>query len=179
MEFNINLLLIGVLVLAVINMILGYRKGMVKAVVSLVSLLILSVVALLTAYGIGKYSDGKFFHVALVVILLAVLVLAHHLLSVVFFSAKLVTKLPVVHSVDKLLGIVFGVLETVLILWTLYTLIIMMDDLGMVRTLILSWTEENFLLTWLYQHNFLAHGISWLLEEFSFIPLADILELMK
>lgn len=178
MEFNINFLLIGVLVLAVISMLLGYRKGMVKAVVSLVSLLILSVVALLAAYGIGKYNDGKFFHVALVVILLAVLGLVHHLLSVVFFSAKLVTKLPVVHSVDKFLGIVFGVLETALILWTLYTFTMMMD-LGMVGTLILSWTEENFLLTWLYQHNYLAYGISWLLEEFSFIPLAEIMELMK
>lgn len=178
MEFNVNLLLIGVLVLAVINMILGYRKGMVKAVVSLVSLLILSVVVSLAAYGIGKYNDGKFFHVALVVILLAVLGLIHHLLSVVFFSAKLVTKLPVVHSADKLLGIVFGVLETVLILWTLYTFTMMMD-LGMVGTLILSWTEENSLLTLLYHHNYLAYGISWLLEEFSFIPLAEIVELMK
>lgn len=178
MELNINILLIGVLVLAVINMILGYRKGLVKAVVSLVSLLILSIVALLIAYGIGKYNDGKFFHVALVVILLAILGLAHHLLSVVFFSAKMVTKLPVVHSVDKLLGIVFGVLETVLILWTLYTFSMMMN-LGMVETLILSWTEESFVLTWLYQHNYLAYGISWLLEEFSFIPLAEILELIK
>ena len=178
MELNINFLLIGVLVLAVINMILGYHKGMVKAVVSLVSLLILSIVVLLAAYGIGKYNDGKFFHVALVVILLAILGLVHHLLSVVFFSAKLVTKLPVVHSVDKLLGIVFGVLETVLILWTLYTFTMMMN-LGMVEALILSWTEENFFLTWLYQHNYLAYGISWLLEEFSFIPLAEIMELMK
>ena len=179
MDFNFNILLIGVLVLAIINIILGYKKGMVKAVVSLVSLLILSIVALLIAYGIGKYNNGQFIHVTLVVVLLSVLGLVHHLLSVVFFSAKMVTKLPVVHSVDKLLGIVFGVLETVLILWTLYTLTIMMDDLGMVRTLILSWTEENVLLTWLYQHNYLAYGISWLLDEFSFIPLADILEMMK
>ena len=178
MEVELNILLIGVLILAVINIIFGYRKGLVKAVVSLVSLLILSVVVLLAAYGIGKYNDGKFFHVVLVVILLAILGLVHHLLSVVFFSAKLITKLPVVHSVDKILGIGFGVLETALILWTLYTFTMMMN-LGMVETLILSWTEENFLLTWLYQHNYLAYGISWLLDEFSFIPLAEILELMK
>ena len=176
MSINVNILLICVIALAIINVVIGYRKGMVKAIISLLSLLILSVVVLLLAYGIGKYNDGKFFHVALVVILLAVLGVVHHLLSVVFFSAKLVAKLPVVHSVDKLLGIVFGVLETALILWTLYTFIMMMN-LGMVETLILSWTEENALLKWLYQNNYLAYGIARLLEEFSFIPLADILAL--
>lgn len=178
MSMNVNILLICVIALAIVNVVIGYRKGMVKAVISMLSLLILSVVILLLAYGIGKYNDGKFFHVALVVILLALLGVVHHLLSVVFFSAKLVAKLPVVHSVDKLLGIVFGVLETILILWTLYTLVMMMN-LGMVETLILSWTEENALLKWLYQNNYLAYGIARLLEEFSFIPLADILALVQ
>ena len=176
MSMNVNILLICVIALAIINVVIGYKKGMVKAIISLLSLLILSVVVLLLAYGIGKYNDGKFFHVALVVILLAVLGVVHHLLSVVFFSAKLVAKLPVVHSLDKLMGIVFGILETALILWTLYTFIMMMN-LGMVETLILSWTEENALLKWLYQNNYLAYGIARLLEEFSFIPLADILAL--
>lgn len=178
MSFEINILLLCVIALAVVNVIVGYKRGMVKAVISLVSLVVLAVVVSLLAYGIGKYHDGRFFHVALVVILLSALGLAHHLLSVVFFSAKLVTKLPVVHTLDKLLGIAFGVLETVLILWTVYTFTMMMN-LGEIGSLILAWTEQSTILTWLYQHNYLAYGISRLLSEFSFIPLSEILSLLK
>lgn len=176
MEFNF--LLVCVAVLAIINIVLGYKKGMVKAVISLISLVILCVVVTLLANGISSYHDGNFFHVVLVAILLTLLGLVHHLLGVVFFSAKLVTKLPVVHSLDKLLGIVFGLVETLLILWTVYTFVMMMD-LGMIGKMIIVWTEENTLLTWFYKHNFLAYGIELLLNEFSFIPLTEILSLRQ
>lgn len=173
---NVNILLLGVIVLAVIAMVNGYKRGMVKAVISLVSLVILSVVVTLLANGIGSYHSGNMFQVALVVVLLAVLGLVHHLLSVVFFSAKLVAKLPVIHILDRLLGILFGLVEAVLILWTIYTFVMMMD-LGVIEEKIVAYTQDNSLLTWLYQHNYLAKGIERLLEEFSFIPLDDILSL--
>lgn len=172
-ESSFNYLLICLAVLAIINMINGYRRGMVKAIISLVSLVVLCVVISLLAYGISSYNGGNIFHVVLTVILLTVLGLVHHLLSAVFFSAKLIAKLPVVHSLDQFLGIVFGFVETVLVLWTLYTFVMIMD-LGEIENMIVAWTEESRLLTWLYQHNYLAYGIERLLEEFSFIPLAEL-----
>lgn len=175
---SINLLLIGLIVLAAINMVGGYKKGMVRAVVSLVSMVVLCVVVLLLANGISSYNDGNLFSVALTVILLAVLGLVHHLLGVVFFSAKMVSKLPVIRHLDKLMGILFGLLETVLILWTVYTFVMMMD-LGIIGDMIIVWTEGSPVLTWLYQHNYLAYGIQYLLSEFSFIPLAQILTIGK
>lgn len=172
-ESSFNYLLICLAVLAIINIMAGYKRGMVKAIISLVSLVILCVVVSLLAFGISSYNGGRFFHVALAVILLTVLAVVHHLLSLVFFSAKLIAKLPVVHSLDKLLGIVFGLVETVLILWTLYTFVMMMD-LGEIENMLVVWTEDSRLLTWFYQHNYLAYGIARLLEEFSFIPLAEL-----
>lgn len=176
MDIDINILLLGVAGFTVINMMRGYKKGMVKAIISLVSLIILCVVATLLAYGIGSYHQGNFFHVMLVVFLLAILGIVHHLLDVVFFSAKMVAKLPVIHSADKLLGIVFGALETVLILWTVYTFVMMMN-LGMVENYILVSTEQSAFLTWLFQHNYLAYGVSHLLKEFDFVPLKELLSL--
>lgn len=173
MDIDINILLLGVAGFAVINMIRGYKKGMVKAIISLVSLIILCVVATLLAYGIGSYHEGNFFHVMLVVFLLAILGIVHHLLDVVFFSAKMIAKLPVVHFADKLLGIVFGALETVLILWTVYTFVMMMN-LGMIEEYIIAGTEQSAFLTWLDRHNYLAHGVSYLLDEFNFIPLIEL-----
>lgn len=173
---SFNILLICVIGLAIFNMVSGYKKGMVKAIISLISMVILCIVATLLAYGIGSYNSGRFIHVALVVILLAALGVVHHLLSVVFFSAKMVAKLPVIHSLDKVLGILFGFIETILILWTVYTFVMMMD-LGGIEKMIVIWTRENAILTWFYQHNYLAYGIDLLLEKFSFIPLTEILSL--
>ncbi len=169
-EWNLNLMLAVVAIAVLVKMVDGYRKGIVKEVISLVSLVVLSVVAALVAYGVNSYHDGRVFNVAVVVILLILLLTAHHLLGLVFFSAKLATKLPVIHFVDKLLGIVFGAFEVVLVLWTLYAFMMMMD-IGAIGTMILEYTNKSRLLTWIYEHNYLAKGIEGFLDRFKFVPL--------
>ena len=152
MDININVLFIAVILVMVYNVVQGYKHGMVKAVISLVSMVVLCVVVALLANAVSSYHDGKYYNLAVVVILLALLGIAHHLLGVVFFSAKMIAKLPV------------------LILWTVYTFTMMMD-MGMIGQMILAYTQDNQILSWLYQHNYLAYGIQHLLAEFSFIPL--------
>ncbi len=163
-----NLLLIAAGLLLIFNIVSGYKRGMVKQVISLVSLVILCIVAVLAANGLQSYYDGKYVNIAVVVISLAILGVVHHLLGIVFFSAKLITKLPVISWVDKLLGIVFGALETVLILWTVYTFAMMMD-LGMIGQMILSYTSEDRILSWLYQHNYLAFLVENFTSNLNFI----------
>lgn len=170
---NINVLLLAALLLAVFKLARGYKNGMIKEIISLVSLGVLCAVAALAANGISSYHEGRFFNVAVVVILLAILGIVHHLLGLVFFSAKVISRLPVIHFVNKLLGAVFGVLEVVFLLWTVYTLIMMMD-LGAIGQVILSFTEESGLLSWLYRHNWLAYGIGRVVEEFPVIPLPTL-----
>jgi len=169
-----NFLFLLVILAAILKVIDGYKKGMVKEIISLVSLLVLSGVVALLAQGISSYNDGKIFNVIVAVVLLVLLGIAHNLLKLVFFSAKIVSKLPVVHFLDKLLGVVFGVFEVVLLLWTVYTLVMMLE-LGALEEIILSYTRENELLAWLYRYNYLAYAIEKLLAKFSFVPLADII----
>lgn len=169
-EWNLNIMLIVLAIAVLIKMVDGYRKGIVKEVISLVSLVVLSVVAALIAYGVNSYHDGKVFNVAVIAVLLVLLLVAHHLLGLVFFSAKLATKLPVVHFLDKLLGIVFGAFEVILVLWTLYALMMMMD-IGAIGQFIRENTQKSEILTWIYDHNYLAKGIEGFLDRFRFIPL--------
>lgn len=163
-------MLVIVAVATFFKMVVGYRRGMVKELVSLVSLVVLCVVAALVAYGVNSYHDGRIFNAIVTVILLLLLITAHHLLSIVFFSAKLATKLPVVHFLDKLLGIVFGAFEVILVLWTLYALMMMMD-IGAIGQFIRENTQKSEILTWIYGHNYLAKGIEGFLDRFRFIPL--------
>lgn len=153
-----NILAIIVLIIMVYKIADGYKKGMVKEIISFISLIVLCVVVALIGLGMNSYMEKEFVGVIIAVLLLCVLGIVHHLLGVVFFSAKVLSKLPVIHWVDKLLGMVVGVLETVLLLWTVY-LFVMKSGLGMLGQQILVYTQENEILTWLYRYNLLADWV--------------------
>lgn len=170
---DINFLLVIVVLLAICKLIDGFRKGMIKEIISLISLAILCAVLALIANAVSSYQSGEILNLIVVIVMLGALSIIHHLLGVVFFSAKVLSRLPIINSVNKLLGAVFGVFEIVLALWMVYTLIMMLD-MGAIGQLILSFTEESEVLTWLYQHNWLAYGIEYALTEFSFVPLLGL-----
>ena len=151
-----NILLLIVLVILVCNIVEGYKKGMVKSVISFVSSIITCVVAVLLGNALKSYMDGEIFNVVVLILLLCIIGILRHLLDVVFFSAKVISKLPVVSWVNKLLGIVFGFLETILIIWTIYTFAMLLD-LGVVEQMLLDSTADSQLLSWFYQHNYLAY----------------------
>ncbi len=167
---NVNILLVIVAIAAFLKAIDGYKKGMVKEIISLVSMAILCAVVAILVNGINNYLDGKILAVVVAGVALAVIGWVHHLLGVVFFSAKVLSKLPIVSFVNKLLGIIFGVFEVVLLLWTVYTFVMMLD-MGAIGQIILSYTQDSELLTFVYRYNYLAYGIELLLEKFQFIPL--------
>ena len=156
---NLNLLLVIMAVVLICMVMDGYKKGMVKSLISLISLLITCVVLFLIGNGLSSYFDGKIFNVILTILLLAAIGLVHHLLNIVFFSAKM--KLPIVHSLDKLLGIVVGMLETVLIVWTIYAFNIF-RDLGTLGQVIVDYTRDSRILTCLYENNYLAYLVEQL-----------------
>lgn len=159
-----NILSIVVLIVLLWKITQGYKRGMVKEIISFVSLIVLCIVAALIVNGMKSYMEKQFVGVVIAVLLLCVVGIVHHLLGVVFFSAKLISKLPVIHWADKLLGMVAGVLETVLILWTVY-LFIMKSGLGMLGQQILVYTQENPILSWLYRYNFLAIWVEEILSK--------------
>ena len=153
-----NILLIIVAIAALCKMVDGYKKGMVKEIISLISMIVLCMVAGLVAFGAKGYMSGKIGGVIISVVLLCLIGIAHHLLGLVFFSAKVITKLPVIHSADKLLGIVFGIFEVVLVLWTIYTFI-MLGNTGVIGGLISDYTADSQVLSWIYRYNLVAYGI--------------------
>ena len=164
---NFNILLLIVAVIMIFNIAEGYKKGMVRELISFVSLIITCIVVVLLGNAFTSYVDGEIFNIIVVVILLCLIGIVRHLLGIVFFSAKVISKLPIVSWADKLLGIVFGVLETVLLLWTLYVFIMLLD-LGTIGQLVLDNTQSSQILSWLYQNNYLAYIIESISSQISF-----------
>jgi len=158
-----NILLIIAGLLLVWKIVDGYKKGMVREIVSLVSVVVLGAILILIVNALHSYVRGELASVVLMIVLLCILGVAHHLLGVVFFSAKVISKLPVLHTADKLLGVVVGALETVCILWVVYFLTRVLD-LGMIGQQLLQYTESSSILLWIYEHNYLAQ---WMEKLFS------------
>ncbi|MBQ6833744.1 MAG: CvpA family protein [Lachnospiraceae bacterium] len=150
-----NILLLAVIAVTILKIMDGYKKGMVKEIISFVSLVVMCVVVLLLGSGLHSYMEKEILGVVIAVLLLVILGIAHHALKLVFFSAKLISKLPIVHSADKILGMLVGALEVVLILWTLYTFI-MHFEMGMIGNLMIEYSRDSKILTWIYEHNMLA-----------------------
>lgn len=161
-----NLMVLIVLLLLIVKIVEGYKKGMVKEIISFVSLIVLCVVVVLISAGLHSFMEKKIIGVIIAVLLLSVLSIAHHLLGLVFFSAKILVSLPIISWVDKLLGMVVGALEVILLLWTLYTFI-MHFGLGMIGQMIVEYTNQSEVLTAIYEYNMLAPIVESVLAKLS------------
>ena len=171
MEFNL-LFLIVVLYL-IFKLCDGYKKGMVKEIVSLVTLVLTCVVVLLIGSALSNYFQKEFSGMAISILLLILLGIVHHLLNVVFFSAKMLSKLPIISFADKVLGIAVGAIEVVLVLWTVYSFVILYGC-GEIGQWILTNTQSSRVLTIVYESNLLIPIIG---EAINHIP--DLTELIE
>lgn len=163
-NITINAMVIIVAVLCLIKFLDGYHKGFVKEVISLVSLFFMGIVVVILCRGLQSYMKKEVVGVVVAVILFTVAGIIHHFLSLVFFSAKLVSKLPVVSLVDKLAGAVFGVLEILVALNVLYILV-GYYGLGDVGLKIMDCTRDSEILTFFYNHNFIEMLMKSMMES--------------
>lgn len=109
---------VAVIVLLIVwRMVAGFRKGLVRELLSLIALAIGGLSAYLILGAVGSYLNREIGRMLQIILILLVIGAVYKLISLLFASLKLVSKLPVVHGADKLLGSVLGVLEGLAIVW--------------------------------------------------------------
>lgn len=160
-----NWLLIVVAVLLLWRIAEGVHRGMVKEIISFISLIVLCLAVGLLGTALSKYFEKDIAGVIVTVILLLILCIAHRLLSLVFFSAKLIAKLPVIRTADKLMGAVIGVLETVLLLWMVYSLTITFGLSTWWGDAIRTCAAESPILRFFYKYNYLQHWVEFFAQK--------------
>ena len=97
------------------RMTVGFRKGMVQEIISLIAMAVAGVCVLLIFGAIGSYLNRDIGKVVQMVIVLLAVCAVYRLIHVLFTSLELISKLPVIKWLDKLLGIVIGAGEAALI----------------------------------------------------------------
>ena len=150
-----NILLIALAVIMIWRISVGMKKGVVREAIALINVLFVALVIGLVCMITNAYNEGNYISIAIMLVIIVALSIVYSILKIVFFPAKVITKLPVLSSADKLLGLVMGVAETLIGFWGLcYAM--MYVEFGTLNTQVLMMIEESKLLTALYQYNVLG-----------------------
>lgn len=109
---------ISLLIIALIfiwRIVAGFRKGMVQEIISLIATAVAGICIFLIMGAIGNYLNQEIGKMIQVIVVLFVVCLVYRLVHTLFVSLELISKLPILKWVDKLLGAVVGCGEAVLI----------------------------------------------------------------
>lgn len=101
----------------------GFRKGMVQEIVSLIAMIVAGVCIFLIMGVIGNYLNHEIGKMIQIIIVLFGVCLVYRLVHVLFTSLELISKLPIIKGLDRLLGALIGCVEAVLIVGILVYLL--------------------------------------------------------
>lgn len=93
----------------------GFKKGMVQELVSLIAMAAAGCCIVLILGAVGSYLDKEIGKVIQMVVVLLVVCLVYRLVNLLFTSLGLIAKLPIMKGLDKLLGVVLGMIEAAVI----------------------------------------------------------------
>lgn len=174
LSWNWALIVIGIV--ALLNIINGYKNGLVKELINCISLLVLSVFVVLLSAVLKSYTSKQFVQMLTTIIMVLILSIGHKLIKMALGGMKILASLPVISLVNKLAGAIFGMIETGLIVWFALCLIGLFD-LGRIGEYIHMYISNSELLSYLYENNLIAIvGEKILGPEFQMKAMDIILE---
>ena len=101
----VNLPFFLLIVFLAIRIIFAVRKGAVKEVCGVVSMILASILVMLIAFAVRQYFDSQRVIFIITIILILLLIIIYKIFNLAFTTMKLIAKLPGVNLVNKLLGI--------------------------------------------------------------------------
>ena len=150
---EINITLIVVILLAVYLMSIGYRKGLTKEISGLVALAVAFFVLALVYMLYSSFQAGEVTNVVYSVIFLILSGAVYGVVKFFLNSAKMLSHLPVVHFLDKVLGIVAGAIKTILIVW-LFFMFCLENNVGALTEYVRADVANSTILKLICQYNF-------------------------
>ena len=145
-----NWLLNVVLIFLLLSAIYGMRRGLVRTVFPLVEVVVLVIIIGLMVTNFLAF--------------LGIFIAAVIVLYFLFKALKIFSRLPIVHSADKLLGFFAGFVLGLVLVWIFFWIVSLFAATGFGSTM-LTLIYGSDVLTWLYQNNgvlsFASEHFAW------------------
>lgn len=143
----------------------GSRSGLIDEVGALADIVIVSL-AVVSGIVVIESALGKNLIGFLVSgIILLIILIARKLIRLVFCSLGLITKLPLLNGLNRLLGTIAGIIEATVVIWVGFAVIACLKIPVNGQPLI-NLIRENRFLDFLYQHNLLYNFIQRMIGIF-------------
>ena len=152
--FLVNIPFFVLVIFLVIKIIVGVKRGAVKELCSFVSAIIAAIVVLLIGFAIRKYIDHDRVIFIVTLLLLFLMITLYRILAMFFTTLKIITKLPGVSFINKLLSIPVVIAEVVIIVWTVYC-VVMVFEQGAFAKVIFDCVKNNPIMKFLYEYNYM------------------------
>ena len=109
---------IALIVIAIIfiwRIVTGFRRGIVQEVISLIAMAVAGFCVALIFRAVSSYFHREIGEMIQMIVILLVVCVVYRLVHILFTSLELISKLPIIRWLDKLLGAVAGLAEAALI----------------------------------------------------------------
>lgn len=177
MGISMNIVFFVVLLLLIGGGVKGYKRGMIEELNTVIALVLALIAIVMFVIAAKGYMDHEILRTVLGIVCLTIAILVYKITDFILSSLKIISAIPVIRGMNKLLGFGVGVLEAVLLIWALF-LIIVAFEFGDISNYILTDIRENAFLSYLFHNNYLADLLSDAapvisnLSEFSGIDLS-------
>lgn len=148
-----NLTLIVVVILMLYMVARGYKKGFTRELSGLIALVAAFVMLALGIMLFSSFQEGEVVNTLYSIILLAIFGLVYGVIKFFLRSAKMITHLPILHFLDRLLGTVTGICKGIIIVWILF-LLCDYHYIGPIAEYVHADIAKSTILKLLYQYNF-------------------------
>lgn len=151
-----NITLILVIIIFILKIAGGYKRGMAKEVSGLVALAVTFLALSLVIMLFSSFEAGETTNTFYSIILLVFLGIVYGVVKLFLKSARAVSQLPILSFLDHVFGIVIGGLKAVLLIWILFMLCAG-NYLGPVTTIMQMDIQESTFLKLIYSYNIFLH----------------------
>lgn len=150
-----NITLIVVFFIIVFAAVHGFKKGITKEISGLISWAVTLFVMSLIIMLYTSFSANESKNMVLTIVILLAAAMVYSAIRLFLKPIKIVSKLPIFHFLDQILGVFVGIAEGFLIVWLLYVLN-ESGIFGAVGVMIKEDTAASKILSFLYEYNYLV-----------------------
>lgn len=159
-----NTIIFFSLVVLTVNIYYGVKRGFVRMILPLLAnitaMLLLGATRGLWGNVLTKwvFADLSLVLVRLLVLVLLYIIVAA-LMKLLIVSLRILTKLPVLHLFNRLLGIAAGMVSGILCIWIFFAIVYICRDMQL-GVWAIPQLQENPILFYMYEHNLITYIIS-------------------
>lgn len=150
-----NYMVMVIVAIMIVCVLLGYFKGLVGEIISIIALLLGILGMAILAVVVGNALDHEFGGAIMAALFLLVYIVLVQLIKVILKGINFLTKLPIINGLNKSLGTLFGVLQGLIIIWVLFIVISKYNISDMNKEWI-DMIRENKYTEILYKYNVLS-----------------------